>query len=120
VKDSRKELASYFRTIDVMAGVLVISVIEAFLLQRWRELEFLLLIPNLLLFAVLIVVIGRRYVRYLRAYIRESRMQNPSARWYQRLQYNPTGSKQRFMWASLILGAVAALAWTAVLIAHAR
>jgi hypothetical protein len=82
VKDSREELASFFRTIDLMAGILVVSVIEGFLLQRWRELEFWLLVPNFGLFAVLVVVMSSRYVRYLRAYMGESRTQNPSAPWY--------------------------------------
>jgi hypothetical protein len=84
VKDSREELDSFFRTINVMAGILVVSVIEGFLLQQWRELEFWVLLPNFGLFAVLIVVMWRRYARYLRAFIRESRMWDPSARWYQR------------------------------------
>ncbi|TMG44440.1 MAG: hypothetical protein E6H90_10960 [Chloroflexi bacterium] len=119
MKDSRTELASFFRTINLIGGILVISVIEGFVLQRSRALEFWLLVPNFGLIAVLLVVMSRRYLRYLRAYFRESQAQDPLARWYQRLRYDPTGN-QRALFGSLILGGILALTWIAILIARAR
>jgi hypothetical protein len=56
MRNSRDELASFFRTIDVMAGILFVGVIEGFLLQRWRELEFWVALPNFVLLALLCVV----------------------------------------------------------------
>jgi hypothetical protein len=120
MKDSREELASYFRTIDIMAGILVVSVIEGLLLQRWREVQFWVLVPNFTFFAVLCVVMFRRYKRYLRAYFRETRTQNPSAPWYWRLRYDPTASAQRLMWGSIALGSIVAITWILVVIAHFR
>ena len=119
-RNSREALDSFFHTIELIGGILCLSVVEGFVLQRWRELAFWVIAPNFGAIVVLLVVMWRRYIRYLRAYISESRAQNPSARWYQRLRYDPTAVKQDIAWGSLVLGGILALTWIAVLIARGR
>jgi len=119
-RNSREALDSFFHTIELIGGILCLSVVEGFVLQRWRGLAFWVIAPNFGAIVVLLVVMWRRYIRYLRAYTSESRAQNPSARWYQRLRYDPTAVKQDIAWGSLVLGGILALTWIAVLIARGR
>ena len=119
-RNSGDALDSFFHTIELIGGILCLSVVEGFVLQRWREVEFWVIAPNFGAIAVLLVVMWRRYIRYLRAYMSESRAQNPSARWYQRLRYKPKAGKQDIGWGSLVLGCILALTWIAILIARGR
>ena len=119
-RNSGDALDSFFHTIELIGGILCLSVVEGFVLQRWREVEFWVIAPNFCAIAVLFMVMWRRYIRYLRAYMSESRAQNPSARWYQRLRYKPKAGKQDIGWGSLVLGCILALTWIAILIARGR
>jgi hypothetical protein len=121
MRDSQDELDSWFRTVNLIGVILLATVFEAFLLQRWRELEFLAVAPNFVLMAVLFVVMCRRLVRYLRAYFRESRLRNPSSPWYRRLRSNRPGeSGQRVTVGSLVMVGLLALTWIVILIARSR
>ena len=119
-RNSREALDSFFHTIELIGGILCLSVVEGFVLQRWREVEFWVIAPNFGAIAVLFVVMWRRYIRYLRVYMSESLAQNPSARWYQRLFFIKQKAAYDIAWGSLVLGCILALTWIAILIARGR
>ena len=116
MNDSRRQLDAMFRKMYAMASLLFLSAGEGFLFQRSPQVEFWLVLPNIVVFSALLLMVVRAYFRYLRAYFRESAMNQPSARWYQRLQNNPTNqTRPRIMWSSLIVVLLVGVMWILII-----
>jgi len=101
-----------FRLLYAIGVILLVSALEGVVLQRigWYY-PLWWAVPNFAIVAVLEVRMSIYFVRYLRAYLIESRRLSPSARWYQRLR-----TTRRFSWPGLLIVAALAVMWVVILL----